>query len=108
MSGHNKYTTWIDEQAKYILVNGKKEEIKDTFFTNSPIHNSDYFNIQTSHSTYQEGDELVNWDELRERYEKAISKKDADVLFEGISKPKPPNEKLIKAANEFKKMRKEL
>jgi hypothetical protein len=68
MSGHNSYTLWVSK-ANYLMVNGKKEKIVDTFFTSSPMHNSDNFNIKTDDGCYEFGDECVDWSELSERYE---------------------------------------
>ena len=67
MSGHTDYTLWINNKAEYLIVDGKKEKITNTFFTSDPMPNSDTFNIKTEKGVYELGDKEVDWDELRKR-----------------------------------------
>lgn len=69
MNGHTNYTLWINSEAKYLIVNSKKETIISTFFTSAPTPNSDTFNVNTENGVYELGDNEVDWDELRSRYE---------------------------------------
>lgn len=69
MSGHSNFTSWINSEAKYILVNGEQEEIVLTFFTSDPMPNSDTFNIKTKNGVYELRDDGVDFNDLRDRYE---------------------------------------
>jgi len=67
MSGHNGFTRWINSRAKYIIVDGKKERIEETFFTSDGMPNSDTFNIKTENGCYELGDERIDFKDLSNR-----------------------------------------
>lgn len=68
MSGHTDFTNWIDTQAEYVMIDGKKENIQNTFFTSDGMHNSDTFNIKTDRGCYTLSDEKLDFKELSNRH----------------------------------------
>jgi len=68
MSGHTNFTAWIARCAEYILVNGKKEKIVNTFFTSDGMPNSDTFNIRTEKGCYELSDKRIDFAELSNRH----------------------------------------
>jgi hypothetical protein len=71
MSGYSKFTSWIDSKAKYLFdKKGRKCKIESTFFTSSPVPNSDEFNVKTDRGVLDWDD--IDFEELRERFEKNV------------------------------------
>lgn len=68
MSGHTNFTEWINNNANYILIDGKKETILETFFTSNKMDNSDDFNIKTTNGCYELSDNRINFKELSNRF----------------------------------------
>lgn len=68
MSGHTGFTIWISNKAKYLMVDGEKEVIEDTFFTSDGMPNSDTFNIKTNKGCYELGDDRIDFTELSNRH----------------------------------------
>lgn len=71
MSGHTTFTSWINSEAEYVLIKGKRETIKSTFFTADPdgMPNSDTFNIETTGGVYELNDKDLDYGDLGRRYE---------------------------------------
>jgi len=68
MSGHTNFTSWIDADAGYVLIEGRKEIIISTFFTSDDMPNSDIFNIKTNKGCYSLGDKRLAYSDLSERH----------------------------------------
>ncbi len=70
MSGYSTFTWWIHTEAKTLLHKKEEKKIVDTFFTSSPIPNSDTFCIRLEDSTVidDENTEDVDWMELQKRF----------------------------------------
>lgn len=72
MSGSTAFTNWINNVAKYVLVNGTEEDIIGTYFTSDPdgIPNCDDFMIKTTSGHYELSSDEIDADELHTRYNK--------------------------------------
>lgn len=68
MSGHTDFTSWIDVCAEYVLIEGKKEKILDTFFVSDGMPNSDVFVIKTESGCYELSDKKIDYAELSSRH----------------------------------------